>query len=271
MNPEPYAAGFWQAPRWLPGLLEDGTLTPSEYAIVNYVAQVGADRPRGTRSTRGELAGLFGVSEKTVSRALRTLADLELVEHDLSRGKRRPIRISLGARFGSRLRTSPRSLETEVVSEVTSDTQTQGTAKDPTPQAGSRRSPTSDTSRARADRDLSLYVTTARSVYLGAGGSLDLDEWREPLERHALRLGRRRVPLELVSAAAARLGRERGFPGYLSQRVAELEDAGGVCRWQGLQRHALTADQLRECQCNQCRAWAERSGERVTDGRVVAA
>ena len=45
-------------------------------------------------------------------------------------------------------------------------------------------------------------------------------------------------------AAAAQLGREHGFPGYLTQRADALEASGGPCSWDGLDRSRLTADQL---------------------------
>ncbi len=250
-------AGYWRAPRWLPELLERGEITPAEYALVNYAAQAGADRPQGMRRyTLAGLGALLGVGTKTASRALRNLAEQGLLEHDLKQGTRRPIHLRLGHRLADELRTGPQSPETEVVSEVTSDRDAANEQRNTASGGGLHGVATSDSSRAPRDRDLSDYVTSALTAYTGAGGSLDRAEWRTALERHAATQGRRDVRIEIVLAAAEQLGREREFPGYLSQRVAAIVEAGGVCQWHGMVRRGLTREQLLECGCKLCTDWA---------------
>jgi hypothetical protein len=246
--------GYWQAPRWLPQLLESGELTPSEYALVNYAAQAGADRPHGVSMTVTVISGLLGVSPKTASRALHKLAGLQLLEHDLKSGMRRPIRVRLGRRFVGEPRTQPPSPGTEVMSEVTSDTRGEAMPLNPALRQEPVPPSTSDTSRARRDRDLNEYISSVVNSFLGAGGSLELAEWRSALERQAHSLGQRDVPLERVVAAAKQLGRKREFPGYLRREAEAIEAAGGVCAWQ-MPRHGLTLDQLIECGCGLCADW----------------
>lgn len=93
-------------------------------------------------------------------------------------------------------------------------------------------------------------------AYIACGGSLDLERDRKALARNAKSLIDDGVPLDTVVAAARDLGRERTFPGYLKQRVAELAAAGGPCAWHGLDRSRLTLAQLRSCACTPCTDWA---------------
>jgi hypothetical protein len=96
---------------------------------------------------------------------------------------------------------------------------------------------------------------SAAGAYMAAGGSLELNEWRSALARHAATLEKRGVDERVILAAARALGRTREFPGYLSQRAAELEQQGGPCGWQGLDRSRLTREQLAECDCRACAEW----------------
>jgi hypothetical protein len=75
-------AGFWKAPRALARMLAQRWLTPSEYSLLNFVAQSGADRPEGFVTTNGLLATVLGVNEKTVRRGLRSLREKDLVDFD---------------------------------------------------------------------------------------------------------------------------------------------------------------------------------------------
>ncbi len=92
-------------------------------------------------------------------------------------------------------------------------------------------------------------------AYCGAGGTLELTDARGALLSQATSLARSGTAERLIVAAAASLGRERGFPGYLTQRVRALEEAGGPCQWQGLDRSKLTTKQLSECECLRCSEW----------------
>jgi hypothetical protein len=51
----------------------------------------------------------------------------------------------------------------------------------------------------------------------------------------------------IVLAACSSLGKERAFPGYLKQRVSELEEAGGPCEHDGLDRSKLSLAELQGC------------------------
>jgi hypothetical protein len=79
-------AGFWKAPRALAHLLARRRLTPTGYALVNFVGQLGGDRPDGIVTTTGFLAGSLGVSERTVRRALHALRREGFLAFDDHRG-----------------------------------------------------------------------------------------------------------------------------------------------------------------------------------------
>jgi hypothetical protein len=97
----------------------------------------------------------------------------------------------------------------------------------------------------------------ARAVeaYASTGGVLELDEWRGALARHTTQLAAKGIEERIILAAAAELGRERAFPGYLAQRANELAEKGGPCEWEGLDRSRLTPKQLGECSCHLCAEW----------------
>jgi replicative DNA helicase len=106
--------------------------------------------------------------------------------------------------------------------------------------------------------------TQAIEAYLAAGGGLELNGNRDVLVRHVKTLASRGVAERIILAAARELGRERAFPGYMLQRAAALQEAGGPCRWKGLSHAALTVDQLRECDCSKCSEWL---AHRVAEAR----
>jgi hypothetical protein len=106
-------------------------------------------------------------------------------------------------------------------------------------------------------------TTKAAEAYLEAGGSLDLDEWRGALVRQASTLAKRGVSERTILAAAHKLGRERGFPGYLAQRAEAIEESGGPCSWEGLDHSRLTIEQLGECACKRCSDWLTHRLEAV--------
>lgn len=74
--------GFWKAPRALVQLLAERRLTPTAYALLNVVAQAGADRPDGLVTTNGLLASLLDVSDSTIRRALRALREADLIAYE---------------------------------------------------------------------------------------------------------------------------------------------------------------------------------------------
>jgi hypothetical protein len=101
--------------------------------------------------------------------------------------------------------------------------------------------------------------TKAAQAYLEVGGSLELVEWRGALVRQAGQLAAKGFAEHVILGAAAALGRERAFPGYLSQYATEFAEKGGPCSWEGLDRSRLTAAQLGECSCRLCGEWREHA------------
>jgi hypothetical protein len=94
-------------------------------------------------------------------------------------------------------------------------------------------------------------------AYSGAGGSLEVDEWRGALVRQAKTLTERGLAASLIVTAARELGRERAFPGHLTKTAESLAASGGPCAWRGLQRGSLTPEQLAECSCGACAEWLD--------------
>ncbi|HST26572.1 MAG TPA: winged helix-turn-helix domain-containing protein [Gaiellaceae bacterium] len=250
---------WWKAPRRLRSLLEDGDLTATEYAILHYLAEAGADRADGTPTTYDQLARLFRIDVKTVYRALRKLRALDLVEYELKQGQRRPFRVYAGPR----LRTLEGSRLSEVVSEVTSDKPVRARGSKAAPAEGQRGRRTSDTLAEQAvateTREQSTpggdFMKRVFETYCSAGGVLELDEWRGALGRQAKSLQRSGISEGAIIAAASALGRARSFPGYLSERAREIEESGPPCAWEGLGHAQLSPAQLNECGCPLCEQW----------------
>lgn len=95
----------------------------------------------------------------------------------------------------------------------------------------------------------------AFEAYASTGGSLRLEKERGALARSVTSLANGGTPHDDILTAARDLGRTRDFPGLLKQRVAEINAVGGYCRWEGLDRQALTPYQLSQCACRRCREW----------------
>ena len=163
---------FWRAPRRLRRLLEDGELTPTQYALLHYVGEAGGDRERFATS-QGFLAELLRVDKKTIQRGFKRLRELRLIDHDLAAGKS-VFHIWLGpealvaeanpeANLGHPSDTTsdtPRTLGAPPMSEVTSDTPPPEKTRKAAPAKGSRRRPTSDTSRAGAETETETETET---------------------------------------------------------------------------------------------------------------
>jgi hypothetical protein len=169
--------GFWRAPRWLRDELDDGNLTLTQFALIHYLAESGADR-EGAATRYGDLSARFQVSQRTIERAMSQLRDRGLLAFEIKTGQRTPFRVTLGARLVELPPTAPPTLQGGSVSEVTtdttgdttSDTTTTGNGRDPASTNGSSPDSTSDTtgdttsdSRVRAEtetekeRKASLY------------------------------------------------------------------------------------------------------------------
>jgi hypothetical protein len=75
-------SGYWKAPKFLADLLDDGVLTRTDYVVLHYVAERGADFPGGLRTSQRELAVRLKYHRKVIAAALRRLRQLELLEYE---------------------------------------------------------------------------------------------------------------------------------------------------------------------------------------------
>jgi hypothetical protein len=159
--------GYWQAPRRLRIQLEDGAVTPTEYGLVHYVGEANGDS-WGLSTTQAALAVLFGVTPKTIQRALRRLSELGLLQHDLQPRQRAPFRVWLGPaasmdsdRVRTRLRTFEPPLMSATAADMSADTAATGQPHKSTPAEGSTADTTAD-SRARVRAHAKTETETER-------------------------------------------------------------------------------------------------------------
>jgi phage replication O-like protein O len=103
-------------------------------------------------------------------------------------------------------------------------------------------------------------------AYLTPAGAFPKPEYRRILAGQTKTLEREKVEPRFVIAAAAQLGKERGFTGDLGRRAKEIADKGGVCMWEGLRRSRLTVAQLEACSCLPCQSRAEKAPAEATSG-----
>jgi hypothetical protein len=97
-----------------------------------------------------------------------------------------------------------------------------------------------------AEKPHKTLPTLAVDAYCGSCGSLELAEWRGSLVRQVKDLAAAGTEERIVLAACSSLGKERAFPGYLKQRVSELEEAGGPCERDGLDPSKLSLAELQD-------------------------
>jgi DNA-binding transcriptional ArsR family regulator len=151
-------AGFWKAPRALARLLAERELTPNAYTLLHVAAESGADRAEGITTTVGSLAAALGVSERTIYRALRLLRELRLLAYADHRGvapfalRTVPATLLALEKVGHTSDT-PLPPETEVLSEVGSDTRVEAPTRNPALEAASSAAEPLTLARARGDRD----------------------------------------------------------------------------------------------------------------------
>jgi DNA-binding transcriptional ArsR family regulator len=151
-------AGFWKAPRALARLLAERELTPNAYTLLHVAAESGADRADGITTTVGSLAAALGVSERTIYRALRLLRELRLLAYADHRGvapfalRTVPATLLALEKVGHTSDT-PLPPETEVLSEVGSDTRVEAPTRNPALEAASSAAEPLTLARARGDRD----------------------------------------------------------------------------------------------------------------------
>jgi hypothetical protein len=107
-----------------------------------------------------------------------------------------------------------------------------------------------------ATPELQQLVADAIDAYRDHGGNLELADRKPALIGQVTQLARNGHDRTTILAAASALGRERAFPGYLRQRVEQLEAQGGPCAWRDFDRSQLSPERLRECGCTKCEEWA---------------
>src|SRR6266404_4514551 len=132
------------APRRLQTLLEDGEVTPTEFALLMYVGLADGEFD-GIATTLDHLSALLSCSTKTISRALAKLGRLGLVVSDLRQGQRTPFRVRLGEpALASDQATSDTTSDTDPPREVRSAVRSdlghaaRADSRDPAPGAASR-------------------------------------------------------------------------------------------------------------------------------------
>jgi len=113
----------------------------------------------------------------------------------------------------------------------------------------------------RPDGRTPTLPARAIDAYLAAGGSLELSDWKGALVRQATSLVQKGAAEATVLAAVSVLGREREFPGHLTQRVRAYETNGLPCRWQEIGHTRLSPAQLAECGCPLCERWSAALAE----------
>jgi phage replication O-like protein O len=208
-------------------------------------------RKREDELAASQIAKLTGIGRSHVAEILAALEDRQIiVRTGGTAGRAAVISLNLATDWEPVPSTGHLNLS-----------RTQDTSSlEPVPQTGTKPVPLKGHTRGKGVKhSRSTHKKTAQNrivdAYCGAGGNLELDSWRGSLLRQATELAKKH-PEDLILAAAASLGREQEFPGYLKQRVAELKENGGPCQWGTLDRSRLTPDQLAECSCHHCQEWA---------------
>jgi hypothetical protein len=242
-------AGFWKAPRALAQLLARRRLTPTAYALVNFVAQLGGDRPDGIVTTTSFLAGSLGVSDRTIRRALKALRRDGFVDFDDHRGSATfTVRttLALQALASADVRATS-DTGSDTGSDTSSDTgrtrPADGTSDTPAPTnhrkpASAREKPavaTSDTSRAhpRGRAETETETENHLTTFGGAAAS-DTGDDLVPRSRDdgAPALDARRPPAQVLVAFFVDRMREVGVEpprrlvGQVARQVGELVAEG---------------------------------------------
>jgi hypothetical protein len=155
MSRSPWPEGFWMCRRKLARDLELRRLSPAQMALVCWVGLLtSVDERVGPPVTYGRLAGIIQVSERTIRRWLPDLRAKRLLDYEEpGRGSRTPFELRLGPEL-TRVRTDDRPLVrlplSDLVSDLSSDTNSGSLAVEPAPRAALPWQPTSDTPRARS-------------------------------------------------------------------------------------------------------------------------
>jgi len=220
--------------------LLDAELTVAGYRLALAIARYTIGYPKNdNRVGQKLLRELAQMDGRTFERALDELQEKGLLHHEP--GKRGP-----GNRGLYELMLDPNEK-----------------AAPARPKAERKRGRTAGAKTAASKSTENTLQTRVIDAYRAGGGSLELAEWRGAIVRQAKTLSKRGTDEVLIVDAARALGRERTFPGYLPQKVEELERSGGLCRWEGLDQSKLTDAQLAECDCRTCEEWRAYRVERA--------
>jgi hypothetical protein len=165
----------------------DGRLNATEYRLLHFVAESGADRDGGLLTSNGSLVDALELSDRTVRRALAKLRALGLIAFDSHQGEAMfavsttaslaALEHDLGPNLGQHLG----SLVTEVVTEVTSVTPRGSARRKPASRKAKRGVSTSDTSRARAETETERELLPLRQQQFSVESRFDGSGDADPL------------------------------------------------------------------------------------------
>jgi hypothetical protein len=110
----------------------------------------------------------------------------------------------------------------------------------------------------------------AFDAYESTGGSLQLERQRNALAQAVTAAVNTGTETALILTACKDLGRNNAFPGYLKQRINDIQANGGPCTNTGANRSQLTRKQLNECDCQICAEWAQVANPVTTAEKATA-
>lgn len=214
--------------------------------------------PNEGRLGRAHLMATARISDKrTFARAFTTLENVGLIEvlerGARGRGNRALYRLVLDPVKAAPARHFPEQVKAAPVRPLDADGK--GRSGNTEKAAPARLRKGDGKGKPPAALEKSELVRRAFDAYVGAGGSVSLDDRRGALARNVAGLVKAGVDEPVILAACRELGRGNEFPGYLRQRAEKIAADGGPCAWNGLDRMSLTAAQLAECPCPHCTQW----------------
>lgn len=252
--PAPAKASKWN--RLLDGLLAEESLTVAEYRLTLAIARNSIGWNRASADVGQQLLrDTTGLDGRTFQRALDGLKLKRLVTVTggrPGRGNRASYTLTL------------RATKTPAVERAFSETETPAVERaKPTPiNTRSHDKKTPAVERARIEKKVLKtpppnpeLQRDGINAYQAAGGNLENDNWRNTLARQ-IKTARKTETPEHILAACKDLGRKNEFPGYLQDRIRQIQDNGGPCKWEGLDRSQITPQRLRTCGCHPCTEWA---------------
>ena len=237
-------------------------------------------REDGDRISASQIAKLTGISRAHVAETLLLLESRAIItRRDGGKGRASVISLNLEAAWTSKPVPKRVQVNLSRMEDRSASQPVPSRGQEPAPAPGhtieKERKTKRVTTPPAGERalDVERIRKRAAEIYLAAGGSLELDKSRSVLFGQISNLVKNGVSEDTLLAGVRQLGKAREFPGYLKQRVQAIEEAGGPCVWDGLNRNALTLRQLRGCDCALCDEWAQaKAGQAamsVSGGKVT--